>query len=267
MPEGVEVHLIANEIKKTLLGGVITRVWLTDWNRPIPVEAGWTLTDVCSWGKRIYMTWETKDKETRYTATHLMLSGRLYSHSVAEHLPWLEPLEKYRLIMAVRGRSSDLVYYEEGGIGEFVAIDSIPCMTETHRCLFDDDPDDLEHTRESLQAHPRMMIGSWLLSQHRFVGVGAYMTSEILHEAKIHPRSTCEEIDDEKLHRLVTSVSSVTDTSRACGGYSYSKLPLMFLARQDEFSYVPVVHGRTVTKQGESVKVSKVAGRSIYTVL
>lgn len=266
MPEGVEVHLIANEIKKTLLGGVVTRIWLADWNKPMPVEAGWTLVDVCSWGKRIYMTWETKDREKRYTATHLMLSGRLYSHSVAEHYPCIEPMEKYRLVMRVVDRSSDLVYYEEGGIGEFTAIDSIPAMTDTHRCLFDDDPDDLEHTRKSLQAHPKMMIGSWLLSQHRFVGVGAYMASEILHEAKIHPRSTCEEVDD-KLQSLVAAVGSITNASRACGGYSYKKMPLMFLARSDEFSYVPVVHGRTVTKQGETVKVAKVAGRSIYTVL
>lgn len=262
MAEGVEIHLIVEEgIKKHMLGAVIRKVVTTEEYKDIPPREGWILEDILAWGKSIYMIWKTDINTTVYTRTHLRIKGRLYLSSYVETT---SVNEKYRLVMITRdNKAKDIVYCDDNSVGEFEVVNELPKMTKEYRCIFDEDDEDFENTKSSLQKYKSNSLCTWLLDQRRFTGIGTYLTSELLYVAKLGYNKQCGSLTDDEIKRLLDSLETIKEDVRVSGGYS-KNMPLHFDG--DIGYYIPQIYGKKCTNYGEKVKAANSHGRTIYVI-
>lgn len=100
-----------------------------------------------------------------------------------------------------------------------------------------------------------ILIAELLLNQSFFCGIGNYLRSEILYEAKINPKYKLFELDNNQLKRLHKYIFKIPLDS-----YNHQKKYLML------HSYPFKIYKKTITPKGEKVKKYKINNRSIFTV-
>lgn len=100
-----------------------------------------------------------------------------------------------------------------------------------------------------------MLIAELLLNQSFFCGLGNYLRSEILYEAKINPKLKLNQLNNNQLKRLYKYIFKIPLDS-----YNHQKKYLML------HSYPFKIYKKTVTPKGEKVKKYKIDNRSVFTI-
>ena len=100
-----------------------------------------------------------------------------------------------------------------------------------------------------------MLIAELLLNQSFFCGLGNYLRSEILYEAKINPKLKLNQLNNNQLKRLYKYIFKIPLDS-----YNHQKKYLML------HSYPFKIYKKTLTPKGEKVKKYKIDNRSGFTI-
>jgi len=100
-----------------------------------------------------------------------------------------------------------------------------------------------------------MLIAELLLNQSFFCGLGNYLRSEILYEAKINPKLKLNQLNNNQLKRLYKYIFKIPLDS-----YNHQKKYLML------HSYPFKIYKKTLTPKGEKVKKYKIDNRSVFTI-
>jgi len=103
--------------------------------------------------------------------------------------------------------------------------------------------------------NPNILIAELLLNQSFFCGIGNYLRSEILYEAKINPKLKLNKLDNNELKRLYKYIYKIPLDS-----YNHQKIYLIL------HSYPFKIYKKKITAKGEKVKKYKIDNRSIFTI-
>ena len=100
------------------------------------------------------------------------------------------------------------------------------------------------------------MIKSRLMDQHIIAGIGNIYSDEILFQARVHPRTATDELDEEALRTVFDKMKTILKTA-----IDYDAEPSHFpddfiIPRRHEDGECPVC--------GDNVERVKVSGRSAY---
>ena len=112
-----------------------------------------------------------------------------------------------------------------------------------------------EHFRKFLKKTPKKEIAILLLDQTFIAGIGNYLRSEILYEAKLSPKMKLKQFSDLKLKKLYKYCIKIPKNS-----YEHQKRYLML------HSYPFKIYKKDKTPKGEKVKKYKMNGRSVYSI-
>lgn len=105
-------------------------------------------------------------------------------------------------------------------------------------------------------------IGVALLDQSLLAGIGNYLKSDILWAARIDPRRRARDLSHEEIESLFHHIQERMDHSYSYGGYSMRDY---FHLDGSKGGYVPLIYGREHF-QGEEVFSFKLGGRVTYMV-
>ena len=113
-----------------------------------------------------------------------------------------------------------------------------------------------EHFQKFIYKTPKKEIAVLLLDQRFMAGIGNYLRSEILYEAKLSPKMKLKDFTDKKLKQLHKFCIKIPKES-----YQHQKRYLIL------HSYPFKIYKKDKTPKGEKVKHYKTNGRTIYTIL
>ncbi|SHO33195.1 Formamidopyrimidine-DNA glycosylase [Cedratvirus A11] len=102
-----------------------------------------------------------------------------------------------------------------------------------------------------------------LLEQDKIAGIGNYLRSEILHQAKINPHRIISSLSDEELLLLRDAAQEVIVRAYRSNGLTIKDY---VDPEGEKGSFVCSVYGRKTDEQGRKVITEKVSGRSIFYV-
>jgi formamidopyrimidine-DNA glycosylase len=91
-----------------------------------------------------------------------------------------------------------------------------------------------------------------LMEQKNFSGIGNYLKSEILDDARIHPLCSVEQLDDSRLMTLYESMKRIIRTSIKANGTKISSYSDMLMPPEDAI-YEFNVYQRKTTTNGEKI--------------
>nr|WIL03630.1 DNA-formamidopyrimidine glycosylase [Cedratvirus plubellavi] len=109
----------------------------------------------------------------------------------------------------------------------------------------------------------RKKICVFLLEQDKVAGIGNYLRSEILHQAKINPHRIISSLSDEELLLLRDNTQEVIVRAYHSNGLTIKDY---VDPEGEKGSFVCSVYGRKTDEQGRKVVTEKVSGRSIFYV-
>lgn len=105
-----------------------------------------------------------------------------------------------------------LAYITRRKLGRVAITESPQAWISKHKL----GPDALKLTEQQffkLAAQRRGGVKSWLMDQQSIAGIGNIYSDEILFQARIHPRSTVNDLDEAELAQLYKAVNSVFDSA------------------------------------------------------
>jgi len=109
----------------------------------------------------------------------------------------------------------------------------------------------------------RKKVCTFLLEQDRICGIGNYLRSEILYDAKIDPFKTLDSLTREELLRLKRSCLKLILKSYMCNGLTIKNY---IDPENNKGTFVCKVYRKQRDFLGNKVKSAKVGGRTIYYV-
>jgi len=107
-------------------------------------------------------------------------------------------------------------------------------------------------------------IKTFLMDQNIISGIGNTYADEILFDAKIHPRKSCNDIDQEEVKKLYNSIINILQEAIKLGGTSTEEFTN--LIERDRF-FEPKVHrreGEACPICGTPIVMEKIGGRGTY---
>lgn len=116
-----------------------------------------------------------------------------------------------------------------------------------------------------LNDHPRMNIAAFLMNQHIFPGIGNYLKSEILYQARVHPDKSCSELTKRQRKNLYLAVHNIPRQSAEMGGFTLEsfKLPTGEMG-----GYKPLIYrgrfGPRKCPQGHDIQSKVQQGRKTH---
>ena len=90
------------------------------------------------------------------------------------------------------------------------------------------------------------------MEQKNFSGIGNYLKSEILDDAGIHPLCTVEQLNDDKLRQLYSSMKKIIISSIKANGTKISSYSDMLMPPEDAI-YDFEVYQRKTSKNGDKI--------------
>nr|WIL04635.1 formamidopyrimidine-DNA glycosylase [Cedratvirus duvanny] len=102
-----------------------------------------------------------------------------------------------------------------------------------------------------------------LLEQDKIAGIGNYLRSEILYQAKINPHRIISSLSDKELLLLRDAAQDIIVRAYQSNGLTIKDY---IDPEGEKGSFVCSVYGRKVDEQGRKVITEKVSGRSIFYV-
>ena len=265
MPEGPEIHRAADRLAAALVGQTLSDVYLRfERLRPwLPHIQGQKVVSVRARGKAMLVGFSSG--VTLYS--HNQLYGKWMVRK-AGSLPktnrelrvGLYAPKKWALLYS----ASDIFVVDNSD------LDALPYLKKLGPDLLDD------ATTESVVlarlADPKVArrgLGGMLLDQGFLAGTGNYLRSEILFDARVHPRTRAGALSDEARRTLARSALTITRRSYKTGGLTadaelVKKLKAKRWPRRRYRHYVFDREGQECHVCGTRIVKTAIAGRRLY---
>lgn len=269
MPEGPEVRCIARSLTFDLVGQKLTGFTYDDTKinkyhrsqivlyerlrQMLPV----TITGMSAKGKKIIFILRHEDDEF-YLISSLGMTGG-----------WLWNPLKHTVFTLQLDNGKTLYYNDPRMFGSLVvALNSVQyyqAMDKVGACWLSEEIS-LERWIAFCQGKSakNKQAADFLLHQEYFSGIGNYLKSDILYDARIAPHRTMGTLNDEELTRMYYSILTIINASYDAGGYTMHDYLNPY---QERGNYVPLVYGRDTDADGRKVeRVTLKDGRTTYWV-
>lgn len=212
MPEGPEVHRLAQSLHQLYVGQLLTKIEINTKSRYASdgfpgfskMKMPYRLLSVAAYGKKIVFSFET---------SCLVSSLGLEGH-------WLtSPRNNTGLIL----KFDTPLYYDDSR--HFGRCTFCSTQAEYDDVFRDTGPDwlvdDISYQTflSVIQRHPHMKLCDFLLEQKYFSGVGNYLKAEILYEARLNPHRELESLGKE-VQVLYDSIRKIISDAYSAGGTS-----------------------------------------------
>lgn len=202
MPEGPEIRLAADRVAKAVVGRPLTQVWFAfpELRASAEILSQSKVTQVTTVGKAMLTHFECG--LTVYS--HNQLYGRWYVVGVGK-----EPRTQRQLRWALRTETGSALLYSASDISvwstaqiaehPFVAKAGIDVLAT---------PPSAPEMEAYLKNSPsqRRSLGSLLLDQSFVAGVGNYLRSEILFEARLSPERKLGALNEQETRALAQAI-------------------------------------------------------------
>jgi len=265
MPEGPEIRRAADEVARAIAGrrAEVVRFGLPALKRHERTLSGRRVEAVESRGKALLIHFDGG----RSLYTHNQLYGR-----------WLvvgagtRPVSTRTLRLAVDTSAASALLYSASDI-EVIATANVAAHPYIRRLGVEllGPGTRLADVRRQVREtrFGRRSLGTLLLDQGFLAGVGNYLRSEILFEARLHPSARPAELDEARLDRLARASLGLARRSWRTGGITNDPACATALRRQGE-SFARYRHyvfdraGEPCHACGTPILRETVAGRGLY---
>jgi len=221
MPELPEAEVVADQLRKCLLGSQLTDCWvgrtdiIREGSRMLPWFIGTTLQGIERYGKSVAMGF-SKDDELRYVVAELGMTGLLLFRSAQTK----HPQHVHVRMSFAGGKEPELRYWNPRRFGRLTLVDQAGLGRYVTR-RFGCDP--LSVSREDfsriLQAR-RGRLKPMLMHQQVIAGIGNIYANEILFRAGLHPNREVSRLREATRLTLYDTMQTVLQTAIAYGGSS-----------------------------------------------
>ncbi len=237
MPEGPEVHIIADKLNSLLAGKVLYKLLVNantfpefhntikKYLAPIMYDSYKAtskhvkILNVDCKGKFLYfklaLMADGKQEAVRYIGNHLGLTGH-----------WLKTKGKYtQLVLGYLDDSVQYVYYDDmRKFGDFLWL----TPAELQKKLASLGPDvvtgfSYETYLQAIDIKSKKPIASIIHDQKIFSGIGNYLRAEILYHADIDPFKTINQLTNVEKKRLYESIIYMSKKIYELGGITTGK--------------------------------------------
>ena len=265
MPEGPEVRRAADRIEKALKGSVIQKTVISypTLNSIEHLILGARLMRVDTYGKAFVLIFDSGIA----IYVHLQLYGVWKTGKITQ-----EPNTTRSLRIRLESNKKYAALYSATNISVHLPKD-IP----SHPYIQKLGPDLLSsgykacHISRRLhnKEFSRKSLGSLLLQQSFFAGIGNYLRSEILFIAKLHPSQKVGTLSKEKRTLLAQSIHNTTVRAYQTGGITTSaeytrQAKSKRIPRYRYRHYVFAQEGRPCPSCKSTIKKIDVGGRRLY---
>ena len=228
MPEIGECYSIARSIPKEL--GKIKKVKtspkykthiLKGKNSPDKLKGG-SVLKVEPYGKSIWFFGETKTKEKFIITSQLGMTGSWFVDNAAK--------ERGHFHFELEFESFDLKYSDPRMFGKMNIYigqsfeEMTPEIIKKHKWGIDPIQSSVKEINEKLKGLNKSSqeIKSKLLEQNLIFGIGNYLASEILFDAKISPFRKCRELSEKDFLSISTSIKKWVLMAEKSNGFSFA---------------------------------------------
>ena len=201
MPEGVEVKLLLEKIKKLknqsiqsikILSGRYTRHGDPQGFQEFKKSLPQTIQSIHQKGKFIYFTLS----DNWYIMITLGMTGKIVIHNIPEkhdHIEFITP--KYTFYFNDLRNFGTIIFTQNKEIldKKLSSLGFDPLQNKTSFSQFKE---------QFLKFNPKHQIGETLKNQKFFAGIGNYLRSDILYCSKINPKKTLDEFTQTNLKKL-----------------------------------------------------------------
>lgn len=265
VPEGPEIRLAADRVAKAIVGRPLREVWFA--NEALEASAqllsGSTVLEVTTVGKAM-VTHFSCDLSVY---SHNQLYGRWYVVG-----PGKTPRTNRQLRWAVHTKEGSALLYSASDISVWATdkIQEHPFLAKAGIDVLAQDPS-VDEMVEYLKGTPfsRRALGGLLLDQRFVAGIGNYLRSEILFEARLRPERKLGSLSAQELRKLAAAICLMITRAYQTRGITndpdmVSTLKAQGLTRSKYRHHVfGSKNGACFTCQGK-VEQHEVAGRRLY---
>lgn len=204
MPEGPEIHLEAQKIRKVLAGKTCTYTWffhehLKPFERQLTEKK---VLDVQAYGKGLVITFEGD----AHIYSHNQLYGRWY---ISKAGAYPDITRSLRLEIQTPHHAALLYSASEIDVMDAESLKTHPYLSaigpDVLRCTTDDVIAQCQNP-----AFRNRAFSGLLLDQHFLAGVGNYLRSEILFCSNIHPSEKPSQLSETRLHQFAETALMIS---------------------------------------------------------
>jgi len=260
MPEGPEVSVIKDGLVKAIKGKYIKNITFPIGSKflkkspdgyllfqeTLPIK----VLDVKSKGKFIYIV--CQDNWIIYCRL-LMSGGWFYKEQPKNNHLRLEYIDNKN------SKESDSIWFVDPRHFGQIKFSNNPDELDKELSKIGLDllnqSDEINHKDylETLRKHNSKTIAKVLMEQSIYSGIGNYLKSEILYQAKVSPHALIKNLPDEKIIEILDISKEKIKTSYLSGGASvrnYSDIE----GKDGKYSFVFQVYGREKDPHGNKIK-------------
>jgi endonuclease-8 len=265
VPEGPEIHRAADRLRRGLAGRVAERVFFAfDHLKPFEeLLAGEEVTDVGARGKALL----TSFANGLVVYSHNQLYGRWWVMPAGRR-----PRTGRTLRFAVEnGERSALLYSaSEIDVLDHSTLDAHPYLAALGPDALDPAVDVAAiDERLASRAFRGRALGALLLDQGFVAGIGNYLRSDLLFDARLHPSRRAASLDPGERRRLAESVLGIARRAYATGGVTneparVSELRAVGATRRHYRHLVFAREGAACWACATPIRRTEVASRRLY---
>ena len=221
MPELPEAEVVADQLRRCLLGSRLSDCWvgrldiIREGSRTLPWYIGATLQGIKRHGKSVAMGFSKHD-ELRYIVAELGMTGLLLFRAAdTKH-----PQHVHVRMSFTGGQEPELRYWNPRRFGRLLLVDQVSLDRYVTR-RFGYDP--LSVSREEFARMLRGRRGRLkplLMRQKVIAGLGNIYANEILFRAGLHPNRDVGHLREATKLKLYDTMQAVLQTAITCGGSS-----------------------------------------------
>jgi len=264
MPEGPEVHREADKIRNAIGDqSPIYFYFYHDHLKPFEEElTGKQVENVEAYGKGLVISFT----DDYHIFSHNQLYGKWYINPAGEY-----PKTNRELRLEIRTDQKSALLYSASEIDvmDSVSLHEHPYLTKLGPDLLKNVQPDTIAERSMDNRFRRKSFASLLLDQGFLSGVGNYLRTEILYDARIHPKKRPMDLSDEAIQKFSKSALTIAGRSYETGGLTTPEDLALKLksAGKKRLDYRHFLFGREDKPChvcGSSIQKSKMSGRRIY---
>lgn len=262
MPERAEVACVASEINDKLSGTILQKVIIyprAKEKRLNELVIGSILLGVISYGKKIIFNFQLPDGTITKMVSSLGMVGRWDWNTNINHIHCVFTFNKGNEM--IEATYSDYRYF-----GSNIYCPTPNCFNEILSKLGPDIMSNdftLQAFQQIAKKSPRAKIVSWLSNQAKMAGIGNYLRTEILYEARLHPNRLVKSLTYEEITILHQSIIKIIDIAKKHVGLTISTYTTPSGQRG---SYPTKIYQQKTDPRGDNVNKIKVNGQTVFFV-
>jgi formamidopyrimidine-DNA glycosylase len=272
MPEGPEVSILTNSLNKLLKNKTLIKVKVLKGgkyeNKPPKNYITFTKTlplkvnRIRNKGKLMY--WEFSNDTimiNHLNMTGIWTIGKKLKHSALE-------FRFKRSDSSLNDDEDDLILYyiDIRRFGRVEFTDNKLFLNDIGPDIVNDKSFSFKDFLKIAKTKKRINITKFLMDQKNISGIGNYIKSEVLYEAKISPHRNIEDLSDEELKRIYLATKKITKLSLDWGGMSMSDFRDID-GKKGDFQKILKVYRLSKDINGKEIKKEKTKdGRTTFWV-